>query len=207
MVCGKFIDSLQIQFQNIINLLSQAFTLSQVKILEYAQDLKYFNDVGYANPNVTSNLACSAVSDMLNFFEADESYKVTAYLAHSATIQLFLTAMGAGRDSELLLADNYDRMQSRKYRSSENTPFAANVAAIKYECPNDAESTKIMLTVNQKPIDLPLCKEGLCNWTDLKREYARFTGADCAKIFCSGASQMCFSVGLLIVISLISWII
>lgn len=144
---------------------------------------------------------------MLQFFETDELPDVTAYTAHSASIQLFLTAMGAGKDAEMLRADNYEQMNLRKYRSSENTPFAANIAAIKYDCPNDSERTKVKFILNQKPMDLGFCNEGLCNWSDLKRIYAHFDGADCAKMFCSGVSKIYISVVVLVVLSVISLVI
>lgn len=58
--------------------------------------------------------------------------KVVAYFTQSATIQLFLTALGTFKDNEALRADNYQQQQRRNWRSSEVSPFASNLAVIKY---------------------------------------------------------------------------
>lgn len=128
---------------------------------------------------------------MIRFLESKDLPKVSAYFAHTASIQLLLTALGAVKDVTPLRADNYPQMSRRKWRSSEITPFAANLAAIKYDCPNDNDRTKVMFFLNQKPMDFSFCNVGLCNWSDIKRLYTRFDGADCSKTFCqdSGASR------------------
>lgn len=170
---------------------SQAFTKSQINILEYAQDLKYYRESGYGNADLNANIACEAVKDMLRQLDSKENPQVSAYFAHSATVQLVLTALDAYRDTMPLRADNYAHQSRRKWRVSELSPFAANLAAIKYDCPNDNERTKVMFFLNQKPMDFAYCNVGLCNWSDVKRIYRRFEGADCALTFCktSGAEQ------------------
>lgn len=176
-----------------------------MKILEYADDLRYFYNVGYGNAEVNSQLACAAVSDMLQFIESVELPNVSAYFTHSSTVHLLLAAMGAVKDADLLRADNYAEMDNRKYKSSKDAPFAANLAAIKYECSNDDEHTKVMFFLNEKPLELDFCEEGLCSLTDLKRVYAAFDGADCANTFCkSGASYLGSSM-LLMVLSVVGW--
>lgn len=142
---------------------------------------------------------------MMRFLESKEQPKVSAYFTHSASVQLFLTALGALKDAVPLRADNYAQMNRRKFKSSETIPFASNVAAIKYDCPNDNERTKIMFFLNQKPLDFSFCNVGLCNWSEMKRMYAHFDGADCARSFCSysGASSVGISVALLVVLSVV----
>lgn len=140
---------------------------------------------------MNSNIACAAVSDMMRFIDSKDLPKVSAYFTHSATVQLLLTALGAVKDATPLRADNYALMSRRTWRSSEISPFAANIAAIKYDCPNDNDRTKVLFFLNQKPMHFSFCNVGLCNWSELKRLYARFDGADCAKTFCQagGASR------------------
>lgn len=162
----------------------KAFTKSQIQILEYAEDLKYYSETGYGNPDVNANVACETVKDMLRNLDSKENPVVSAYFAHSSTIQLMLTALDAVHDAIPLRADNFAQMSRRKWRISEISPFAANLAAIKYDCPNDNERTKVMFFLNQKPMDFPYCNVGLCNWSDIKRIYQRFDGADCPKTFC-----------------------
>lgn len=69
---------------------------------------------------------------MMNHIESQAMPKVVAYFTHSATIQLLLTALGAAKDNDALRADNYQQLMRRKWRSSEVSPFASNLAVIKY---------------------------------------------------------------------------
>jgi multiple inositol-polyphosphate phosphatase/2,3-bisphosphoglycerate 3-phosphatase len=76
---------------------------------------------------------CAAVKDMLNNLQKEENPKVVAYFAHSSAIQLFLTSLGYAKDADDLRADNYQQMKNRKFRTSVLSPFASNLAAVKYE--------------------------------------------------------------------------
>lgn len=141
---------------------------------------------------------------MLQFMCSDElTYNVSAYFAHSETVKLFLT-LGVGKNAELLRANNYAEMNQRKFRSSVNAPFAANVAAIRYVCPNNENRTKVMLVLNQRPMEeFGFCKSGLCNLGDLKRIYARFNGANCEDIFCVDSNGISPSLGISVVVLMV----
>lgn len=165
----------------------QAFTKSQVLTLEYAQDLKYYRESAYGNFDLNSNVACETVKDMLHHLDSKAEPAVSAYFAHSSTVQLMLTALGAYQDTVPLRADNFAQLNRRKWRVSELSPFAANLAAIKYDCPNDQERTQVMFFLNQRPMDFSFCNVGLCKWSMVKQMYARFDGADCAKTFCKAS--------------------
>lgn len=172
-------------------LFNQAFTPSQVNILEYNEDLKYFYKSGYGR-SLNKRLSCTAVTDMLKHLESKEQPKVISYFAHEATILLLLTALGANKDQYDLRADNFQQMQRRKFRSSELSPFAANLAVIKYDCPNDNERTKVMFFLNQKPLDFAECNVGLCDWSKMKQIYSQFMKGDCETSYCqsSGATRL-----------------
>lgn len=86
---------------------------------------------GYGNA-LNTRLACSLVEDMLTHLESQTMPKVVAYFAHSATIQLLFTALGAVKDTDGLRADNYQQLMQRKWRSSKISTFASNLAVIKY---------------------------------------------------------------------------
>lgn len=109
----------------------QAFTQNHVKVLEYHEDLNYYYQNSYGT-GLNTRLACSLVVDMLNHLESQTMPKVVAYFTHSATMQLLLTALGAAKDNDALRADNYQQLARRKWRSSEVSPFASNLAVIKY---------------------------------------------------------------------------
>lgn len=97
---------------------------------------------------LNSNLACPLVVDMLSHLESQANPKVVAYFTHSATMQLLLTALGAHKDNDGLRADNYQQMMRRNWRSSEITPFASNLAVIKFGKIDFFEKEKLLPTLS-----------------------------------------------------------
>lgn len=109
-----------------------SFTPEHVKVLEYAEDLKYYYKAGYGY-DLNEKLMCSTVQDLLQFIQRNDSRKVFAYFGHASGIQLLVTALGFGRDRQTLRADNYFEMSNRKWRTSVLSPFASNLAVVSYE--------------------------------------------------------------------------
>lgn len=142
---------------------------------------------GYGR-KINEKIACAAVADMMKHIESKELPQMIGYFSHSSAIQLFLVALGIARDHEALRADNYLHQSRRKWKSSELGPYAANLAAIKYDCPSDNERNKVMFFLNEKPVDLEWCRVGLCNWSDVKKHYEHFQNANCEQIYCGGSS-------------------
>lgn len=109
-----------------------AFTHEHVNVLEYAEDLKYYYKASYGSP-LSKNMMCAAVKDMVMNMRSEDNPKVIAYFSHASAIQLFLTALGYAKDNDALRADNYGNMKYRKFRASVVSPFASNIAVVKYE--------------------------------------------------------------------------
>lgn len=109
-----------------------AFTKKHVEILEYLEDLKYYYKQGPGS-EINSNIMCLLMQDLLNRLENDDDPRVTTYFAHSSTIQLLQTALQIANDRDSLRADNFDQMKYRSWKTSKIGPFAANVAAVRYE--------------------------------------------------------------------------
>lgn len=162
------------------------FTKSQVNVLEYKEDLKYYyqNSYGYEK---SSDVACYAVADMMKHLSRADNQQVIAYFTHESEIQLFLTALGAVKDRYPLRADNYASMRNRNFKSSELTPFTANVAAVRYQCADPVEPVKVIFFLNEKALMFDWCRVGLCNWSEVVRQFRRFTEGDCAKMYCGGS--------------------
>lgn len=76
---------------------------------------------------------CAAVKDMVMNLRSEDNPKVVAYFSHASAIQLFLTSLGYAKDNDALRADNYGNMKYRKFRASVVSPFAGNIAVVKYE--------------------------------------------------------------------------
>lgn len=163
-----------------------AFNPPQIDDLEYLEDLAKYWKSGYGS-KLSSRLSCSSVNDMLKHLGSNQQPQVVTYFTHSKAVLLLLTALQAAKDTDSLRADNYYSMSRRKWRSSELTPFASNVVAIKYDCPNEVERNKIMFFQNEKPLYFDWCKVGLCNWSDVQERYKEYTQGNCGEYFCSGS--------------------
>lgn len=174
-----------------------AFTPEQIKVLEYNEDIKYFYKAGYGNP-LNQNQPCEAVKDMLKFLESDGSQlKAVGYFTHSVMIQMFVSALGINKDPSMK-ADDYAHSANRNWRISKSGPFAANIAAVSYSCPTEAEKKKVIFFLNQKPVELEGCKVGLCDWSVVSKKYEKYYNADCDKLYCSGGSGIIFSYSMMV---------
>lgn len=166
----------------------QAFTPNQINILEYWEDINAYYETGYGS-SLNPKIQCEAVKDMMRHLQSNDLPKAVAYFAHSATVQLFLTSLGAAKDFDALNADNYASMTRRKFRTSQLAPFASNLVAIKYECAQEVERNKIMFFLNEKPLDFGWCKVGLCDWSDVQEKYKTFVNADCRSSYCTNSGH------------------
>lgn len=109
-----------------------AFTPEHVNVLEYLEDLKYYYKASFGS-EINSKIMCAAVKDMVMNLQSEDNPKVIAYFTHASAIQLFLAALGYGKDNDALRADNYNLMKYRKFKSSILSPFSSNIAVVKYE--------------------------------------------------------------------------
>ncbi|XP_031619290.1 multiple inositol polyphosphate phosphatase 1-like [Contarinia nasturtii] len=180
-----------------------AFTPSQIHELEYIEELRKYYESGYGI-KTNERLVCSLVNDMLNHIGNNDEPKAVVYVTHSSSLLLLLTALKAFSDADSLRASNYYSMSTRKWRLSNIAPLAANFAAVKYNCPNDIEQEKVRFFLNEDLIEFDWCDKGLCNWSDVKKEYDDYIQASCDEYYCSSSntresqSGYMFSIALLI---------
>lgn len=179
------------------------FSPAQVEILEFKEDLKYYYKSGYGKA-LNQKIPCELIKDMLTRINSTENPKVVAYFTHSAMIQTFLTALGGFDDKEPLLADSYWKAKYRKWRVSQFGPFSANVAIVRYNCPNEQVRDRVTFFINQVALDLPWCTDALCDLHKFMEQYKEFLNGDCIDKFCSESNSnlISISVGILIVAQL-----
>lgn len=116
--------------------------------------------------------------------ESTDGPTTFAYFGHATTFQLFLTSLGIPLHSDTpLRADNYPEMANRSWMTSKISPFATNLAVLRFDC---ADGAKVQFVLNQKPLQLDWCSssEGLCTLQELRSRAAKFTTEDCATYFC-----------------------
>lgn len=149
--------------------------------MEYHEDLVYFYKSSHGS-KLNGNIKCAAIKDMLNRLDSDTGPKTTVYFSHSAALQLFLTGLGAMRDDVDLKADNFAKMYTRRWRTSVISPFAGNVAVVRYNC---TERDQVKIFLNEKLVHLDWCQaNGACDWQNLKDRYALYVNGNCDQMFC-----------------------
>lgn len=122
------------------------------------------------------------MNDMLKRLSNDNDPRTTVYFSHSAAVQLILTSLGALKDEIDLRADNFPQMSVRKWRTSKISPFAANVAVVRYKC-QTSDFAKFFL--NEKTLYFDWCTaNGVCDWCDVQQKYAFYTSENCNDVFC-----------------------
>lgn len=158
-----------------------AFTPSHFDVLDYREDLVFYYKKSYGSA-VNIKITCKTVQDMLEHLMANDSYKVVAYFVHSTLLQLFLTSMRAFRD-EPLYYNNFHERRNRTFISSAAITLAANLAMVKYEC-NGGSDEKVLFLMNQEPLQLSWCVNGLCDWSSVVEQYKMFANLDCENSYC-----------------------
>lgn len=165
-----------------VSFIPQLFTPSQMRILEYQRDLNYFYKSSHGSKS-NKFIQCFAMEDMLNRLESDISPKTTVYFSHSASIQLFLTSLGALKDDIDLKADNYFERLNRKWKTSAISPFAANIAIVRYDCPFEKRNY-VKFFLNEKLLYFDWCDSGMCDWLDVRNKYSYYLHKKCEHVFC-----------------------
>lgn len=150
-----------------------------MKLFEYAADIEDFYLTGSATA-LNQRLSCDLVQDMYQKLESGPT--ATAYFTHSTTVNLFLTGLGYAHMDTPLRADNYEQMADRIFLTSKNVPLASNVAAVRYEC---SSGTKVQFILNERPLQLDWCTNGLCDWEAVKTRFAHINQQYCPTYFCS----------------------
>lgn len=154
---------------------------SHVRLFEYYEDLSYYYKSSHGS-EINKNIQCKTVKDLLERFEDGNVPEVTAYFTHSAAVQLFLTALGALKDDKALTANNYVEMSARKWKTSVVSPFAANVAVVKYKC---STQSKVKFFLNERILRLDWCSsDGICDWSNVQSTYSKFKNAQCEASYC-----------------------
>ncbi|XP_015598443.1 multiple inositol polyphosphate phosphatase 1 [Cephus cinctus] len=146
------------------------FQPKHFKVLEFAEDLKYYWIDGYGYP-LTYEQACPALRDMFNFFQSKEDANVTAYFTHSGTILKLLSLIRVAKDIEPLKHDSYTLHEDRRvWRVSMIDAFASNLAFVLYDC--KSKNPAILVMHQERIVHLPGCPKNMpCPLSIMKNLY------------------------------------
>ncbi|KYB25797.1 Multiple inositol polyphosphate phosphatase 1-like Protein [Tribolium castaneum] len=138
-------ERLQSRFPGI---LTSVYSDSAFKVMEYAEDLKYYWIDGYGH-ELTYKQACPALTNMIEFFQTNESLpKSTVYFTHSGTLLKMLAHLELYKEEKHLLADDYDKNSDRNWKVSQIDSFGTNLIFILFDC----QGRKKVLTMHQEDI-------------------------------------------------------
>lgn len=97
-------------------------------------------------------------------------------IGHSTTLLSLYALIGLYKDKRPLLADNTDMIYNRLFRTSDISPYSANIAFVLYACDNDVRTSerqfKMKVFVNEEPVVIPGCKNDVCPYEIVQRRYA-----------------------------------
>lgn len=147
------------------------FIPEEVKVLEYAKDLSGYYEFGYGS-EMNRMIQCSTLRDMISHLESNVDPRVTVYFGHSSALLLHLTALGVNEDGTKLTAKNFNKMYERKWSTSKMSPFAGNLAVVRY----DNDNVKFFL--NEELIEFNWCTNGVCNLNQVKNQYKQFNNCE-----------------------------
>ena len=152
------------------------FDKEDFEVLNYAMDLDKYYRVGPAF-EISYSISCVLLKDIFLSLQARagravkyEKYNGHFRSAHSQTILPLYSLLGLLNNNKPLLADNYEKMRNRNFKSGKIVPFAGNIAFVLYQCENGNQ--KIQMYGNEKLIRLPFCKSKVdCSFSEFEKYY------------------------------------
>ncbi|KAI0784218.1 phosphoglycerate mutase-like protein [Abortiporus biennis] len=138
-----------------------AFEQSEILDFEYELDLLMVGAFGYDLPGKMGPvLGALFVDKLIQRFTDTSSSAQQLYLefGHDTTIDFALTALGFAKDTPLLSAKGPVRA-NRKWRTSTQVPFAAQMVWEKFTCSSSFKGPQIRLLLNESPFPLSTCKK------------------------------------------------
>lgn len=110
------------------------FSIDDIAVMEYGEDLGYYYEGGYGFA-MNKNILCEGMQNLLQFLQSNDPNEQPAriLITHSSSMQVLLVALGLFEDATPPTRSNFQTQAYRKWRTSQQTAFASNMAAIRYE--------------------------------------------------------------------------
>ncbi|KAG9308985.1 histidine phosphatase superfamily [Chiua virens] len=138
-----------------------AFTKRELRSFEYELDLLLDGITGHAStgaPNPGPLVGAFYIKKLIQRLTDETEYAEPLYLdfAHDFTILLALSTMGLNKDPEPLSPTHMNPL--RKFRSSYQAPFAANMVWEKFTCDTSFDGPQVRLLLNGATFPLSICE-------------------------------------------------
>ncbi|KIK42032.1 hypothetical protein CY34DRAFT_166320 [Suillus luteus UH-Slu-Lm8-n1] len=129
---------------------------------EYERDILMDASCAYMLPdNMAALVGTVFVNKLIERFTNSKGDSRPLYLefGHDVTILLALSALGLAKDDPPLSPDEI--RFGRRFRTSELTPFAANMVWEKFTCTTSYDGPQIRLILNDATMPLTICGQGM----------------------------------------------
>ncbi|ORX81301.1 phosphoglycerate mutase-like protein [Basidiobolus meristosporus CBS 931.73] len=159
--------------------------------LELLGDFESYYKYSYGSA-MNSKMACALVTKLVTQVEdhlrGASSTRAYFKFGHAETLLFLSTLLNLRKDPAQWTISNIPKLlQERDFRTSELTPFSANVFFEIYQCAQGG-GTRVRLLVNERPTQIPGCRELLCSWEEAKGLLKDSIGCTMAS-FCSVSKQ------------------
>jgi multiple inositol-polyphosphate phosphatase / 2,3-bisphosphoglycerate 3-phosphatase len=110
------------------------FSINDISVLEYGEDLGYYYEAGYGFA-MNRNIICETMQNLLRYLQTNVAGEQPARIlvTHSTTMQILMVALGLNEDTVKPTRSNFAQQTYRKWRTSQMTAYASNLAVIRYE--------------------------------------------------------------------------
>ncbi|CAE6538012.1 unnamed protein product [Rhizoctonia solani] len=132
------------------------FTQSELLDFEYELDLLMVGAFGYDLPSGMGALLGSTIVNKLIETFTNSSDSLVSF-GHDTTIDFALTALGLAKDTPPLSPNVSSPKSSRKWRTTNQVPFGAQMLFEKFTCVSSAKGPQIRLVLNDSPFPIPSC--------------------------------------------------
>ncbi|XP_004931927.1 multiple inositol polyphosphate phosphatase 1 isoform X1 [Bombyx mori] len=147
------------------------FTTEDLKVLEYAGDLKHYYRNGYGN-SINAHLGQIPLSDLFKSFQLakdGKGKKIIAYFTHATMMDMLYTALNLFKDDVELTGSL--RNPDRKWRTSKLSIFGANMFAVLSRCNRENKTDyNVVFYLNEEPLK-PICEQGVCTWEEFENKF------------------------------------
>ncbi|XP_072546633.1 multiple inositol polyphosphate phosphatase 1-like [Salminus brasiliensis] len=159
------------------------FDRAEAQVMDYAGDLSQYWKRGYGH-KINYMSSCVLFHNLFNRLETvvnqvksgqPVTEPVAVQVGHAETLVPFMTLLGLFKDKTSLTANTFIEHLHRVFSCSRNMPYAANLMAALYDCP---DGFRLQVRVNEKPVALPGLDGFSPLYEDVRKLYADLQGCN-----------------------------
>eukprot|EP01128_Nolandella_sp_AFSM9_P011998 TRINITY_DN8879_c0_g1_i1.p1 TRINITY_DN8879_c0_g1~~TRINITY_DN8879_c0_g1_i1.p1 ORF type:complete len:507 (-),score=109.19 TRINITY_DN8879_c0_g1_i1:192-1712(-) len=152
------------------------FTEEDIEAFEFIDDLESYYQKGYGlaiNYGIACPLLKELTDNVYGFHKGSADLPnqlVKLNFAHAETIMPLIALLGLHNDAPGVMRWNSTQsvIRNRKWKTSQFSPFAGNIAFLLYRCGSDFQ---VRVLVNEVEVKLPKCDSVMCPLGQFLEEY------------------------------------